>query len=169
MRGLVLFLIMAFSFSAWADDPELHGEYQKWLVYHYQEPSGPLCYAMTRTEKTTDVKGRNLKIKGRGQVLLQVTRRVSDGSGLVVSYVAGQTIKSKADVLATVGKAHFHLRGDGDTAWTSNPSDDAKIVKALRKAKTVSVSHQDRKGSLVIDGFSPKGAVEALDALDKCE
>jgi hypothetical protein len=169
MRIIVLFLAIIFALPAMASDPELNGEYQKWQVYHYQEANGPVCYAMTRAEKTTDAKGKVLKIKDRGRVLLQVTRRVAEGNGLVVSFVAGHSIKSKTDVLATVGKAHFHLRGDGDTAWTNNPSDDATIVQSIRKAKTITIAHQGRKATLVIDDFSIKGASAALDALSNCE
>ncbi len=169
MRHLILCLLMVFSLPVLASDPQLRGEYQKWLVYDYQESNGHVCYAMTRADKTVDAKGKILKIKDRGQVLLQITRRTAEGNGLVFSYVSGHTIKSKTDVLATLGKTHFHLRAEGDTAWTNNPTADADIVSAIRKAKNISLVHQDRKGNSVTDYFSSKGAVAALDALAQCQ
>lgn len=168
MRVLFLLLLLLPSLAL-ADEPQLRGEYQKWLVYGYHENGAPVCYAMTRAIETKNAKGKPLKIKDRGQVLFQVTRRVAEGDNAVVSYVAGHTIKSKTPVMVRMDKAHFQLRGDGDTAWTETTATDALIVKALRANKDLTVTHQDRKGNAVGDAFSLKGASVAIDAIAKCD
>lgn len=169
MRALILLFLFLLAMPASAAEPMLRGEYQKWMVYDYAEPAGPVCYAMTRAERSTDLKGKTLNPKGRGQVLLQVTRRTAEGGGMVFSYVAGHSIKQKTDVLAVIGKSKFRLKSNGDTAWTASPADDAAMISALRKAKTLSLSHQDRKGTLITDAFSVKGVSAALSALNNCQ
>jgi len=165
----ILFLLCLLPIAARAGEPQLSGEYQKWQTYHYAENGAPVCYAMTRATDTKDAKNHHLKIKSRGQVMIQVTRRPSEGANPAISFVAGQTIKAKTPVTLQTDKAKFKLRGDGDTAWTENTAVDADIIKALRTSKFLSVVHQDRKGAGVIDVFSLKGAGNALGAIEKCE
>lgn len=171
MRWLFLLLFLP-TFApqiVWANEPEMLGEYQKWSVYKYQEANGPVCYAMTRAAETKDAKGKILKIKGRGQVLFQVTRRPAENGNMVVSYVAGHNIKNKTPVELQSDKKKFKLRGDGDTAWAESAQIDADIVKAIRAGKYLTISHQDRKAATVVDIFSLKGAPAALTAIGKCD
>jgi len=169
MRYFLFSFLLLLPVAARAGEPQLTGQYQSWQTYHYQENGTPVCYAMTRAESTKDAKGHRLEIKSRGKVLLQVTHRANEGGGLVVSYVAGQSIKRKTPVLLQTDKSKFRMRGDGDTAWTENAAMDADVVKALRNAKWLAVVHQDRKGVPVTDAFALKGAGNALTAISKCE
>jgi len=169
MRYFLISLLFLFPLAAHAGEPQMTGQYQNWQSYRYQENGTSVCYAMTRAESTKDVKGHHLEIKSRGKVLLQVTHRANEGGGLVVSYVAGQSIKRKTPVLLQTDKLKFRMRGDGDTAWTENTAMDADVVKALRSAKWLTVMHQDRKGVPVTDAFSLKGVGNALTAISKCD
>lgn len=163
-----LFLLLLLPAVAFAAEPELRAEYKNWTVYRYQESSGPVCYAMVRAQSTTDAKGKKLKIKSRGQVLLQVTRRPAEGGNLVVSFVAGHSMKKKSDVQGISDKGKFTLRADGDTAWTPAPSDDAQVAGVLRAGNWLKLSHQDKKGNVVVDNFSLAGSTNALQDIMSC-
>lgn len=167
MRIFILALLLL-PFSAFAAEPELRGEFKNWTTYRYQEASGPVCYAMVKSTGTTDAKGKKLKIKGRGQVLLQVTRRPAEGGGMTVSFVAGESMKKKSEVNGKTDKGKFTLRADGDTAWTAAPSEDAAIAGQLRAGNWLAISHQNKKGNVIVDSFSLAGSTAALQDVAAC-
>ncbi len=165
---ILIFILLLLPVAAFAAEPELRGEFKNWTTYRYQEASGPVCYAMVRAQSTTDAKGKKLKIKSRGQVLLQVTRRPAEGGNMTVSFVAGESMKKKSDVNAKTDKGKFILRAEGDTAWTVSPSEDAAIVGQLRAGNWLTLSHQDKKGNVIVDSFSLAGSTAALQDITAC-
>lgn len=164
----VLLAILMLPHLAWASEPQMLGQYQKWTTYQYQESQGTVCYAMTYAESTRDAKGKTQKIKSRGRVLLQVTRRSFENNQPVVSFVAGHSIKSKTTVIVQIDKKQFKLRAEGDSAWTESTAQDAEIIKTIRNGKNLTITHDDRKGNDVVDAFSLKGAGSAIAAMEKC-
>ncbi len=165
---LILLMLLLLPIVATAAEPEMRGEYKSWTTYRYAEASGTACYAMARAEKTTDAKGKKLNIKSRGQVLLQITRRPSEGSNMAVSFVAGHSMKKQSAVTGTTNKGKFELRANGDTAWTANPAADAAIIGMIRAANWLTIKHQDKKGNVVIDHFSLGGSTNALADIANC-
>lgn len=165
---ILFFILFMLPVAAFAAEPELRGEFKNWTTYRYQEASGPVCYAMVKSTGATDAKGKKLKIKGRGQVLLQVTRRPAESGNTTVSFVAGQTMKSKSVVSGKTDKGKFTLRANGDTAWTLKPADDADVAGIVRAGNWLAVSHQDRKGNVIIDNFSLAGSTAALQDIAAC-
>jgi hypothetical protein len=152
-----------------AAEPELRGQYKNWTTYRYAETTGPVCYAMTRAAGTTDAKGKKIKPKSRGQVLLQVTLRPAEGSGMTVSYVAGQGMKSGTVVTGQTDKGKFTLVPSGDSAWTKSSSDDARVLQLLRAGKWLNITHTDKRGNVVVDTFSLAGTTAALGAVTACQ
>ena len=167
MRLLMLCLLWL-PLTANAAEPELRGQFKNWTTYRYDEASGPVCYAMVRSTGTTDTKGKKLKIKGRGQVLLQITRRPHEGGRSVLSFVSGHRMKKKSEVNGYTDKGKFVLRADGDSAWTANPSEDASVVSILSAGNWLRMSHQDKKGNVINDAFSLAGSTAALQDIAAC-
>jgi hypothetical protein len=63
----------------------------------------------------------------------------------------------------------FEFSVDGEWAWPPSPSDDAKIVVAMKRGAKAVITAQSERGTVTKDTFSLKGFTAAVtDAEKRC-
>ncbi len=145
-----------------APKPEALGNFSHWNAYTHEEaPGKPVCYMATPPVKSSG------KYKSRGPVFLMITNRPGEGTGHVVSHVAGYPYDESQPVKADIDGTEFLMIPKADMAWTPNQKSDNILADALRKGNKLTVTGISTKGTKTVDNYSLKGAGKALDAIDK--
>ncbi len=163
--GLLAFCsISLLAFSAYADAPQLIGEYDDWSAYIYKEGKNSVCYMASTPQKSEG------KYTRRGDVYLVITHRPADKSFDVVNFVAGYAYKNDAKVIVKIGKdtiSDFFV--ENDKAWTMNANVDKKLVEAMKKGERLIIDGTSTKGTTTKDTYSLKGFSSAYRAIStKC-
>lgn len=171
--GLGLFAVLPLTAAAALAQPasDRVGAHADWGVFVAGSPkecyivSPPTASKATRDGKPTEV--------DRGDIRLFVTFRPAEKVSGEVSFSAGYPIKDGSAVKTAVGSDSFSLNpGAGDSnqwAWPASPDADAKLVAAMRKGSTATVTGTSARGTTTVDSFSLSGFTAALkDAQDRC-
>ena len=69
-----------------------------------------------------------------------------------------------SSVMLTVGDRPFLLLPRGDWAWSSGPLQDAAIIAAMRRARSMRIEARDAAGRRFADRYLLDGAPTAIDA-----
>ena len=158
----------AFAQSAAADRVAAHND---WSVFVADSPkecyivSPPTSSVAKRDGKPTDVQ--------RGDIRLFISFRPADKVTNEVSFTGGYPFKTGSNVTMAIGSDKFTLApgsgNSGEWAWT-DPSDDSRVVAALRKGASAKVSGTSARGTATEDTFSLSGFTAAVeDAAARCK
>ena len=108
----------------------------------------------------------------RGDIRLFVSFRPAENVTNEVSFTGGYPFRDGSTVSLSVGTDKFTLGpGSGESnewAWT-DPSDDSRVVAALRKGASATLSGTSARGTITEDSFSLSGFTAAVeDAAARC-
>lgn len=129
------------------------GVFGQWGAF--RDPQVPRCYAIAQAEGDTAQGGTGFATVShwpdrqvRGQVHIRLSRAITgqEAARLVVS---GE---------------RFELAGSGRDVFAVDRQMDARIVAAMRSARSMTVSGRDRQGRLFTDRYALDGAATAIDA-----
>ena len=167
---------VAFCLAALAAGPALAQSAERvaahtdWSVFVANSPkecyivSPPKSSVATRDGKPADVQ--------RGDIRLFVAFRPGDNVSNEVSFTGGYPFQAGSSVTLEVGSESFTLDpGDGDAgewAWTA-PADDSRVVAALRRGSSATLTGTSARGTRTEDSFSLSGFTAAVeDAAARC-
>jgi hypothetical protein len=136
------------------------GRYGDWAGYTYKENGHPVCYAASAPVKSTG------KVAKREDTLFLVTHRPEYDDIGVVTAVAGYSFRKDAKASVKIGGLHFKFFTRDGTAWASG-RDDKKVVKAMRKGRTMLVRGQTSRGVRTSDQYSLIGFTKAYKAISR--
>ncbi len=141
-----------------------------WSVFVAGNPKE--CYIVSRpTSSTAKRDGKTTEVQ-RGDIRIFVSFRPGENVSNEVSFTGGYPFKDGSTVGLTIGSDKFSLvPGQGDAnewAWTS-PSDDSRVVAALRKGASAKLTGTSARGTVTEDTFSLSGFTAAVeDAAGRC-
>jgi len=136
---------------------------KKWSAYTFQGKGGKVCYIASAPIKQRGVKG-----KKRGQPYALVTNRPSKKIKGEVNFIAGYNFKKGSSVKVSIGKKSFDLSiTEGDGAWSSEPSLDAKLVKAMMAGNRMIVVGKSSRGTRTKDTYSLAGFTAMKKRIDR--
>ncbi|MFA6280238.1 MAG: invasion associated locus B family protein [Bdellovibrionales bacterium] len=169
IRRIVFFfvfgtLLAAFSAPTMAAGPKSLGQFGYWSAYQMTEGNASACY-MTITAKPPVKKGE--KKTKRGDIVLMITQRPSEGALDVVSYAAGAKFKPASDVSVQIGGKKFDMFTQDDTAWSRDSATDRAIASALRTGQSATLTGTLASGAALADVVNLKGAGDAYYAIGK--
>lgn len=148
--------------------PKLLGKYDDWSAYSYGSGGERMCYAMSAPTKMQPA-GAN-----RGDVYFMVTHRPGRNTKNEISMRAGYPFKTTSRPFATIGSDRFQMfngtREGGEHqywAWLENPSDEGKMVQALRAGSSMEIRGTSARDTLTIDTYSLRGSSAALKKIDE--
>ena len=159
--GLLVLLSLLFTGSERAADATLLGNFDNWMAYEYEEGGAKTCYMASKPTKDEG------KYARRGDIFAMITHRHADRSYDVVSFIAGYSYQPGANVTVQIGNDNFTLFTQNDTAWARDSETDAKISKAIRGGKTMTVRGSSSRGTPTVDSYSLGGSGKAYDAINK--
>ena len=156
---------------ALAQSAERVAAHTDWSVFVASDPKE--CYIVSPPTKSVARRdGKTAEVQ-RGDIRLFVSFRPGENVSNEVSFTSGYPFDGGTKVGLSVGTDSFTLTpGDGDAeewAWTS-PSDDSRVVAALRKGASANVSGTSSRGTTTEDTFSLMGFTAAVeDAAARCQ
>ena len=142
-----------------------------WSVFVAASPKE--CYIVSPpTGSVAKRDGKPTEVQ-RGDIRLFVSFRPGENVTNEVSFTGGYPFKPGSGVTLSVGSDKFTLapgQGDaGEWAWT-DPSDDSRVVAALRKGASAKLSATSSRGTTTEDTFSLSGFTAAVeDAAARCK
>ncbi|GAB5447137.1 invasion associated locus B family protein [Gymnodinialimonas sp.] len=140
-----------------------------WPIYVQENPTR--CWIAAEPIGTTASRGGE-DVTGninRDIALLFVSFWPQDGRVGEVSYTGGYQFAGGSTVTVEVGDASFDLFTEGPSAWAGSPTDDARIIAAMRDGEEAVVTATSTRGTEVIDTFTLQGFDLAMnDAQVRC-
>jgi hypothetical protein len=105
----------------------------------------------------------------RGETLLFVFYRPSEGVNGQVTFTGGYPFAANSTVTLDVGGRQFQLFTEGEWAWPASPEEDATIVAALRGGSEATLTGQSGRGTVTRDTFSLLGFTSSIEeASSRC-
>lgn len=130
------------------------GVFSSWGAF--RDPAVPLCYAIARPEQ----------IAGKAQRAAYVDFGFWPERGLRGQFHARLSRERSGNARVTVSIAghRFALKSDRADAWSQDADMDRAIIRALRRASSMTVESTGRDGRPIVDAYLLKGAASAIDA-----
>lgn len=136
-----------------------------WSVFVESNPTE--CWGVSSPKETVNTKDGRVVAVRRGDILLFVSYRPGSDIKGEVSFTGGYPFAGGSTVTLDVSGAAFELFTDGEWAWSASSSDDAKIITAMKRGASASVSARSARGTKTKDTFSLLGFTAALDEAEK--
>ena len=132
-----------------------------WSVFVEEDPKE--CWAVTAPKETVNTRdGRVVSVR-RGDILLFVTYRPEQSVAGEVSFTGGYPFAEGSTVTLEVGDTSFELFTEGEYAWPATPTDDQKIVTAMKRGSSAVLTARSSRGTRTQDTFSLLGATAMIE------
>lgn len=127
-------------------------------------PDGPKLCFLTATPKASAPEGLNRE-PGR----IYVSAWPLDGIRAELSLLLGFTARKTEAVTAVVGGASFALFSKDRRAFVEDPTQELKLLEAMKKGAKLVVSATSERGTAITDTYSLQGFQQAYqDLAEKC-
>ena len=137
------------------------GKFKQWSAHVIREGRARTCYVHGDPIKQTG------KYKTRGRTFMQVTHRPAEGTWNEVGITAGYPYRRDSEAKITIDKRRFVLFTDKDTAWAKDARQDRKLVRALKRGRTMTVRATSSRGTVTVDTYSLSGFTRAYQAIGR--
>jgi invasion protein IalB len=134
------------------------GRYGDWIL-SVAPGESKICYAATQP------KAKEPATANRAKVLLYISAWPKDGVKSEVSFKLGYPIKTGSEVTVLVGKDTFSLFPKEDRAFVDDPTEELKLIEAMKKGSKLLVKATSERGTATTDTYSLAGLSQALQAL----
>lgn len=144
-------------------EPNLMGSFREWHVYNAGAGAERSCFAVSPPQEM------NPAGAARGSVFFMITSWPGRNVKNQPSVVPGYPYKEMSTVNVQVGsdKFEFFTQNEANTggAWMESPEDEQKLLAAMRRGSTMSITGTSTRGTLTRDNYSLAGISAALDKL----
>jgi invasion protein IalB len=144
-----------------AQTTTVEGTFGAWSLYANDNTGAKLCFAAAApTEKKPAT-------ANRGPTLLYVSAWPKDGIRSEVSVKLGYPVKPDSTVTVTIGTDTFSLFAKDERAYVADPTQELKLVEALKKGSKADVTATSARGTETTDTYTLSGLTQALTELSK--
>ena len=139
-----------------------------WSVFEDSDPRE--CWAVSAPTETVNTRdGRVVEVR-RGDILLMTFFRPEAGVDGQVTFTGGYPFAEESSVKVQVGDDEFELYTEGEWAWPANPSEDKRIIAAMKRGVDAVLSARSSRGTRTKDTFSLMGYTAAVEeARRRCQ
>lgn len=155
--------------AAAQDSTNVVGSNTDWYVFEENSPSKQ-CWSVSSPKETvnTDSNG-NIKAVRRGEIMLFVSYAPSAGVNGQVSFAGGYPFAGGSSVDMEIGGTSYQLISEGETAWAASAADDSKIIAAMKRGASATLTGRSARGTVTKDTFSLLGFTASVeDAGKRC-
>lgn len=139
-----------------------------WSVFEDNNPRE--CWAVSSPKETVNTKDGRVVAVRRSDILLMAFYRPEAKVAGQVTFTGGYPFASGSTVNVDINGSEFELFTEGEWAWPASPSDDAKILSALKRGSTAVLTARSGRGTVTKDTFSLSGFTAAVeDAEKRCQ
>ena len=138
-----------------------------WSVFVESDPTQ--CWAVSAPKETVNSRDGQVVSVRRGEVLLFVFYRPNAGVQGQVTFTGGYPFAGGSTAELDIGGTKFELFTEGEWAWPATPEDDARIVAAMKRGSSATVSARSGRGTVTRDTFSLLGFTAGVEeAANRC-
>lgn len=165
-RALAGTAVAAMATGVWAQESSNRvAAKTDWSVFVEDDPTE--CWSVSSPKKTVNIKdGREVAVR-RGDILFFVSYRPGANVKGEVSFTGGYPFAGGSTVSLTIGGTSYNMFTDGEWAWPASPSDDSKIITAMKRGAEATVKGRSSRGTETRDTFSLLGFTAAVDDAEK--
>lgn len=135
---------------------KLEGVFTDWSVYSKADGNDRICYVLA-TPKTKTPKSVN-----HGDIYFMVANWKSGAAKEQPSLLTGYSLKMEIPPSALVGNSKIPMFAADNEAFIESSSDEAKLVRAMRKGASMRVDAMSQRGTKTSYEFSLNGITAAL-------
>lgn len=159
--GAVALALSAAALPALAQDakPKSLGPFNDWNAFKIDNTGGAVCYVVS---EPVEKKPSNVN---RDDVFFMITDWGPKREGLEPSMIIGYPFKAGSTATVTIGSDKFELFTNDDGAWLRDTTSEQKIIAAMRRGASMTVTGTSQRGTLTTDRYSLKGISAALDKI----
>jgi hypothetical protein len=157
--ALAALMIVVNAWAALAQGAVETGRFGDWKTHLSDGPADKICFA------ATEPKGKEPAGANRAKTLFYVSAWPKEGVKSEISVKLGYPIKAGSDVVVTVGKDAFKLFAKDERAFVDDPTDELKLIEAMKKGSKMIVQATSEKGTATTDTYSLAGLAQALQAM----
>jgi len=139
-----------------------------WAVFEETNPKE--CWAVTSPTETVNTRDGRVVAVRRGDIRLMTFFRPDAGAAGQVTFTGGYPFAGGSTVNVNIAGQEFEMFTEGEWAWPASPSDDAKIVTAMKRGTDAVLTARSSRGTVTKDTFSLLGFTAAFDeAESRCQ
>ena len=143
--------------------PSPLGSFHDWSAYTRGTGDMKVCYALAEPKTKEPARAK------RDPVYFLINDWPGRHSQAEAEIVPGYPYKDGSNVMVQVGAAKFSFftknQGSAGGAWVLNPSDQPKLISAMRNGSSAVVSGTSRRGTQTRDTYSLAGMGDAVDKI----
>ncbi len=132
-----------------------------WSIFEHEGSDGKLCFAVSQP---TDYEPKGMQ---RDDVYFYVSTWPKDGVKEEISVKAGYTYAQNSTTTITIGSDVYELFNNGDKAFVESPSQERRLVTAMRRGARMTVKGRSSDGTETVDVYSLSGITAALRVVDR--
>ena len=138
-------------------------KHQSWTLFMHKSADATTCFAASQPTESLP-KGAN-----RDAIHFYVSAWPKDGVKSEVSVKLGYPIKQGSSVSVKIGSDTFKLFSDDQRGYVADPTEELKLVEAMKKGSSMQVLATSQRGTDTTDTYSLSGVSQALQAMaEKC-
>lgn len=161
LSGAIAFALMAG--AGWAQEETTNrvAAATDWSVFQETDPVE--CFGVSAPKESLNTRNGTPVQVNRGETLLFVFYRPSEGVNGQVTFTGGYPFASGSTVTLDIGGTEFQLFTEAEWAWPATPEDDARIVAAMKRGAQAILTGVSGRGTTTRDTFSLLGFTAAVD------
>ena len=132
-----------------------------WSVFEETDPRE--CFAVSAPKEQVNTRDGNVVQVNRGETLLFVFYRPSEGVQGQVTFTGGYPFAGGSTVTMEISGTEYQMFTEGEWAWPATPQDDARIVEAMKAGATAVLTGVSGRGTTTRDTFSLLGFTASVD------
>jgi invasion protein IalB len=136
-----------------------------WSVFEDKNPKE--CWAVSAPKETVNTKEGRVVAVRRSDILLMAFFRPAAGVAGQITFTGGYPFASGSTVNLDIDGNSFELFTEGEWAWPASPSDDAKVLSAMKRGAQAVLTARSSRGTVTKDTFSLSGFTAAVEDAEK--
>lgn len=136
-----------------------------WSVFEDNDPKE--CWAVSSPTETVNTRDGRVVAVRRGDILLMTFFRPGAGVDGQVTFTGGYPFAGGSTVNVNVGGQEYEMFTEGEWAWPASTADDAKIIAALKRGASATLTARSSRGTITKDTFSLSGFTAAVEEAEK--
>jgi invasion protein IalB len=153
-------LVLAGAIGVVANAAELLGTHADWKIYRHGTGGESMCFAVTEASEANPAAGE------RQAPHVYITAWPKAGISAEISVLVGLALKEGAEIKVEVDGTRFELFSDGDRAYVGDANEELRLLEAMRRGKSMTVSATSEAGKATRDSYSLSGVTAAVRALE---
>lgn len=150
------FLIAATSAASAAN---LVKTFRDWSLFSHSESQNKICFAASQPKESAPADSK------RDPAFFYISAWPKDGVKSEVSVRLGYPIKKGSTVTVDIGGATFDLFAKDDKAFVADPTQELKLIEAMKRGTIMKVQASPEQGATTSDSYSLMGISNALEGL----